>query len=132
MKTIIILALIFIIAPTGGFVAASIYKDRSDRVVETQKASTDELLTAVKSVDDRVQKITSTKNIEEWWYIVTVEMKDQDDEDPYKLTSVLYKFNSSSEVGVLISPGDALPGVNISSGEGVPYEVIDILNESLL
>jgi hypothetical protein len=131
----LLLLLMFVIAPLGAWtLVQKTHPPLEPNPIIT--ATKPELFSAIKKDQEqnadatRVYGLVSFKQYHNWWFIVTVETKDDETDEPGTSTMLLSKFtNEPDAVRVVVEPGYTLPLVNISGGRGVPYDVIETLSK---
>ena len=133
--------LVFVVSPLIATILVNV--TRIENVVSTdiQAATKKELLAAIKQTNssspssqqfDDVTDIVSVKRLDTWWYVATVKLAtiNEDSYDPGPQGMLFAKFtNQPNSVYVVTKPGESFNHYNISGSAGVPYDVIDELNE---
>ena len=133
--------LIFILSPiSAGLLATILTKDPLSPPATVSKLTKDELTEVLKrdSIElpagENINDIANTLSIEQigvWWNIVSFSLKSNDNKIAAKNQIMLIsKFNNNIDsINVVLGPGENFDRVNISENKGVPYEVIDKINE---
>jgi hypothetical protein len=140
-KKIIVIGalLVFGIAPAFAFGAAyAINHSSTESRLSPQVVSKADLQKALdkenNSLDenDRRQKITvlSYKLYEHVWYIVSLTYTDGSATPSHPSIALVGNLRGdTNKLSVILKPEEVFPHVNISEGQGVPYTVIDAVNE---
>lgn len=101
---------------------------RVDVTPATKKELTESIKAANRSLPDSERfignfTVESYKRMKTWWYIVQL------DTNGVSSSLIMSKFTNDAP-RVVTLPGRGVPGVNISSGLGIPYAVIDEFNNN--
>ena len=127
-----------LVAPLAAWLVSTIPVVDPPPVDTVTPATNDELLAAIRAdnnllpEDNRlssIDKIVSVKKIDAWWYVVVVEARDAyHTSEAFTAPVIAAKYNNTAPINVVTTPGNRLPYVNISGGQGVPYSAIDYFN----
>lgn len=131
---------IFIVSPVAAAILRGTTRKEDVPSAVIQPATKEELFTAIKQANDNpaasqqfeeVTDITSIKRLDIWWYVAIVKTVSSDDGyNPGPQAMLFAKFtNQPNSVYVVTKPGENFSYYNISGSAGVPYDVIDELNE---
>ncbi len=131
--------LIFIVSPVAATALVTATRKKETPITTVQPATKEELFTAIKQDNNNpaasqkfedVTDITSVKQLNTWWYVATVKTTSDDGYDPGPQGMLFVKFTDQpNSVRVVTKPGESFNHYNISDSAGVPYDVIDELNE---
>lgn len=132
--------LVFALSPLAAIVLSNATQQEEVLSTNIEPATKSDLLTAAKQANedasasekfDDIAEITSVQRMENWWYVATVKIATTEDSyNPGPQGMLFAKFtNEPNSIYVVTKPGESFNHYNISGNSGVPYSVIDRLNE---
>ena len=130
------IAMIFVVAPLLGWIAGALLNPVSTPDPKLATPSNAEFLAAIEQEREysndafaEITEIISVKRYNDWWYIV--QAKSASTPRDVTVPLLLSKFSTTEPIALAVHPGQTLPYRNMSSGRGVPYQVINEYDKAI-
>ncbi len=140
-KGILILVAVatFVVAPLCAYLLTdTLRQSNTQNILNPQKRDNNAIKQALEKENntlddqDKLQDIsvTSVERLHDVWYIASVQYKTSSDTTPQSAIALVGDLNGDKDkLVVILKPDELFPQVNISNGIGVPYDVIDHINQ---